>query len=138
MQPKQSSLLKKGIDDPVSVSRQVVEKLVQWRRLLASAVVAMIAAFLFAHALLGQNGWVSYRQKRSEYQKLQKQLQHMDDENRRLDAEIRGLKSDPKAIEREAREQLRYAKPGEVIYLMAEQPGQHSQSAGSQTESAQK
>ncbi len=49
----------------------------------------------------------------------------MDEENRRLDAEIKALKSDPKAIEKEAREQLRYAKPGEVIYLLPEQPGQH-------------
>jgi cell division protein FtsB len=40
-----------------------------------------------------------------------------------LDAEIKALKSDPKAIEKEAREQLRYAKPGEVIYLLPEQRG---------------
>jgi cell division protein FtsB len=122
----------------VSVAQQWVRKLVQWHRLLASAVVAMIAACLFAHALLGQNGWMSYRQKRAEYQKLQKQLQRMDDENQRLDAEIRGLKSDPKAIEREAREQLRYAKPGEVIYLLPEEPGQHSPGAAPQTEAAQR
>ena len=127
----------KGIGDPVSVAQQLVQKLVQWRRLVASAAVAMIAACLFAHALTGENGWVSYRQKRSEYQKLQKQLQRMDDENQRLDAEIRALKSDPKAIEKEAREQLRYAKPGEVIYLLPEEPGQHAQQAA-QTESAQK
>jgi cell division protein FtsB len=122
----------------VSVAQQWVRKLVQWHRLLASAVVAMIAACLFTHALLGQNGWMSYRQKRAEYQKLQQQLQRMDGENQRLDAEIRGLKSDPKAIEREAREQLRYAKPGEVIYLLPEEPGQHSPQAAPQTEAAQR
>jgi cell division protein FtsB len=49
----------------------------------------------------------------------------MDEENRRLDSEIKALKSDPKAIEKEAREQLRYAKPGEVIYLLPEPPAQH-------------
>jgi cell division protein FtsB len=31
---------------------------------------------------------------------------------------IEHLKSDPDAIEREAREKLHYAKPGEVIYTL--------------------
>lgn len=122
----------------MSVAQQLMRKVVQWRRLLASAVVATVAMCLFAHALVGQNGWISYRQKRAEYQRLQKQLQRMDGENQRLDAEIRGLKSDPKAIEREAREQLRYAKPGEVIYLLPEEPGQHSPQTAPQTEAAQR
>ena len=60
----------------------------------------------------------------------------MDEENQRLDAEIKALKSDPKAIEKEAREQLRYAKPGEVIYLLPEQPGQHAAQNAPQDESA--
>jgi cell division protein FtsB len=95
-------------------------RLVEWRRLIASALVAVLAIGLFAHAMLGENGWISYRQKRAEYKKLQEELQRVDVENQRLDSEIKALKSDPKAIEKEAREQLRYAKPGEVIYLLPE------------------
>jgi cell division protein FtsB len=105
--------------------REFVERLVQWRRLLASAAFMVIAGCLCAHVLLGNNGWMSYRQKKAEYQKLQQELKRMDGENRRLDAEIKALKHDPKAIEKEAREQLRYAKPGEVIYLLPEQPEPH-------------
>jgi cell division protein FtsB len=37
------------------------------------------------------------------------------------------LRNDPKAIEQEAREQLHYAKKGEVIYLLPEK--KHSSSA---------
>lgn len=129
---------KRGIDDPVRRVQEFAQRLMQWRRLLASAVLAMIAVGLCAHVLLGNNGWMSYRQKRAEYQKLQKDLQRMDDENRRLDAEIKALKSDPKAIEKEAREQLRYAKPGEVIYLLPEQPGQHAPQTAPQTEAARR
>lgn len=103
--------------------RKFVEKLVQWRRLLASAAFMVIAGCLCAHVLLGNNGWMSYRQKKAEYRKLQQELKRMDEENRRLDVEIKALKTDPKAIEKEAREQLRYAKPGEVIYLLPEQSG---------------
>ncbi len=117
--------------------REFVEKVVQWRRLLASAAFLMIAGFLCAHVLLGNNGWIAYRQKKAEYQKLQQELKRMDEENRRLDTEIKALKSDPKAIEKEAREQLRYAKPGEVIYLLPEQPG-HAGQSPQQTESARR
>jgi cell division protein FtsB len=120
------SLSKQGIENRVNWLREFVQKLVQWRRLLASAAFAMIAIGLCAHVLLGNNGWITYRQKKLEYQTLQQDLQRMDEENRRLDSEIKALKSDPKAIEKEAREQLRYVKPGEIIYLLPEQPSQHS------------
>jgi cell division protein FtsB len=39
-----------------------------------------------------------------------------------LEIVIESLKSDPKAIEKEAREQLRYARPGEVVYTLPNQP----------------
>ncbi len=111
--------------------QQFVQRLVAWRRLLASALLALFAVGIFAHVLLGNNGWLSYRRKQADYHKLQDDIERMDEENRRLEAEIKGLKSDPKAIEKEAREQLRYAKPGEVIYLM---PEQSSNPAAPQTE----
>ena len=114
--------------------QQFVEKLVAWRRLVASALLALFAVGIFAHVLMGNNGWLSYRHKQAEYQKLQDEIQRTDEENRRMEAEIKALKSDPKAIEKEAREQLRYAKPGEVIYLLPEQPGQSSNPAAPQTE----
>jgi cell division protein FtsB len=119
------SVNNQGIENSVNGLPEFVQKLVQWRRLLASAAFALIAIGLCAHVLLGNNGWITYRQKKMEYQTLQQDLQHMDEENQRLDSEIKALKSDPKAIEKEAREQLRYVKPGEVIYLLPEQPAQH-------------
>ena len=109
------------VERQVNEVQQFVQRLVAWRRLLASALLALFAVGIFAHVLLGNNGWLSYRRKQADYHKLQDDIERMDEENRRLEAEIKALKSDPKAIEKEAREQLRYAKPGEVIYLMPEQ-----------------
>ena len=114
--------------------QQFVTKVVAWRLLLASALLALFAVGIFAHVLSGNNGWLSYRRKQVEFQKLQDEIQRTDEENRRLEAEIKALKSDPKAIEKEAREQLRYAKPGEVIYLLPEQPVQSANPAAPQTE----
>ena len=113
--------------------QQFVQKLVAGRRLLASALLALFAVGIFAHVLLGNNGWVSYRQKQAEYQKLEEEIRRMEEENRLRENEIKALKSDPKEIEKVAREQLRYAKPGEVIYLLPES-AQPSTPAAPQTE----
>jgi cell division protein FtsB len=38
-------------------------------------------------------------------------------ENQRLAREVRGLRTDPAALERAAREELQYVRPGERVYL---------------------
>ena len=42
--------------------------------------------------------------------------------------QIRSLQNDPKAIEKEAREQLHYARPGEVVYVppVADRPANNA------------
>jgi cell division protein FtsB len=130
------SLSEERNDVSVNWLREFVQTLVGRRRLVAGATLAVIMVSLWAHVLMGNNGWRTYRQKKAEYQSLQMDLQRMDEENRRLDSEIKGLKSYPKAIEKEAREQLRYAKPGEVIYLLPEPPAAHPAQTPPKTESA--
>jgi cell division protein FtsB len=87
------------------------------RRRIATAAVGVLACLLFVHVMFGTNGMVVYKQKRAEYQSLQKKVLEMKQENDRYKLEIGALKSDQKAIEKEAREQLGYAKPGEYVYV---------------------
>jgi cell division protein FtsB len=87
------------------------------RRRIATVAVAGLAVFLFVHVMFGANGMVIYKQKRAEYQALKKQIDHVQQENDRYAQQIQGLKSDAEAIEKEAREQLGYAKPGEFVYV---------------------
>lgn len=87
-----------------------------WRR-LATAAVVLLTIWLSLHVMLGANGMVVYRQKRSEYQQLQKQNQKLQQDNDLYSQRIKALRSDPQAIEKEAREQLHYTRPGEVIYV---------------------
>jgi cell division protein FtsB len=42
----------------------------------------------------------------------------MQQQNSILEKQIKALKSDPQAIEKEARESLHYARPGEVVYTL--------------------
>jgi cell division protein FtsB len=87
------------------------------RRRIATVAVTLVAASLFVHVMFGANGMVVYKQKRAEYEALRKQIVQVQQENDRYTQQIQGLKSDQKAIEKEAREQLGYAKPGEYVYV---------------------
>jgi cell division protein FtsB len=92
------------------------------RRKLASAGVGLLACLLAYHVVFGANGMVAWEQKRAEYHQLQQQIDDLQKQNQQLEERIQALKSDPQAIEKEAREQLRYARPGEVIYVMPADP----------------
>jgi cell division protein FtsB len=101
----------------VEKSRPIWSVLHAERRRLATAGVAMLAAWLFLHVMFGANGMVIYRSKRAERQKLQADIDQLQKENDLYMQQIRSLQNDPKAIEKEAREQLHYARPGEVVYV---------------------
>ena len=101
----------------VEKSRPIWSVLHAERRRLATAGVAMLAAWLFLHVMFGANGMVIYRSKRAERQRLQADIDKLQKENDLYTQQIRSLQNDPKAIEKEAREQLHYARPGEVVYV---------------------
>jgi cell division protein FtsB len=87
------------------------------RRRIATITVGVLAGLLFVHVMFGANGMVVYKQKRAEYESLQRRIAQENKENEIYTRQIRGLKTDVKAIEKEAREQLRYARPGEYVYV---------------------
>ena len=97
--------------------RPMAVRVYSLRRRIATITVTVLAASLFVHVMFGANGMVVYKQKRSEYETLRKQIVQAQQENDRYTQQIQGLKSDQKAIEKEAREQLGYAKPGEYVYV---------------------
>jgi cell division protein FtsB len=87
------------------------------RRRIATITVTVLAGLLFVHVMLGANGMIVYKQKRVEFQSLQKQIAQEQKDNELYTQKIQALKTDEKAIEKEAREQLRYARPGEYVYV---------------------
>jgi cell division protein FtsB len=101
-------------------AEQVWDFFYRARRRVATAGVGLLAMWLAFHVIFGANGMVVYQNKRVQYHKLQKDLLVEEEENQRLAKQVDQLKTNPKAIEREAREQLGYARPGEVIYVSPE------------------
>jgi cell division protein FtsB len=88
------------------------------RRKLATAAVGVLLCLIGYHAIFGANGFLVFHEKKSESQRLELEIQTLQQDNARREKEIRALKSEPQAIEKEARERLRYARPGEVIYTL--------------------
>jgi cell division protein FtsB len=100
-----------------------------WRP-AGTAVAVGLALLLTWHVVNGKHGLSVWQQKRVEDRQLQKEIQSLQEENARLRGRVERLKSDPNAIEHEAREKLHYAKPGEVIYALPAEPAAPSQPAG--------
>jgi len=100
-----------------------------WRP-AATAVAIGLAMLLTWHVVNGKNGLTVWQKKRVEDQQLRREIDDLQKENVRLRERVDRLKSDPDAIEHEAREKLHYAKPGEVIYDLPADPQAQS---GAQT-----
>jgi cell division protein FtsB len=88
------------------------------RRRIATALAVMLAVFFGYHVVVGRNGVTAYEQKRVDDRELRRQIESLQEENDRLKEHVEHLKTDPDAIEREAREKLHYARQGEVIYTL--------------------
>jgi cell division protein FtsB len=106
----------------IEKTRPVWSWIYEERRRLATACVVVITAWLFLHVTFGSNGMVVYRQKKAELRALQTEVQGLQSDNDQYVNQIKELKTDPKAIEREAREQMHYTRPGEVVYVRPPAP----------------
>lgn len=96
-----------------------------WRR-VATVAAGLLALAMGYHVIFGQNGLTAYEQKRMEYQTLDQQLRTLQRENELLKGHVERLQNDPDAIEHQAREELHYTRPGEVIYTMPASPVSNS------------
>jgi cell division protein FtsB len=92
-----------------------------WRP-AGTAIAVVLALLMTWHVIYGTHGLSVWQQKRAEDNQLQREIKDLQQENAQMRQQIERLKSDPDAIEREAREKLHYAKPGEVIYTLPDKP----------------
>jgi len=83
-----------------------------------ASVIALIA--LLVGALFGDRGLLHLIDQRHRAEALARELDDLQSENVRLAGEIAALRSDPRAIERLAREELGLARPGETVFLVRE------------------
>jgi cell division protein FtsB len=78
-------------------------------------LLGLFVLALFVHDVFGAHGFIAMRRTQSEIERVKKDLERLNKENLELGDQVRALKTDPRAIEKIAREDLQRAKPGEII-----------------------
>jgi cell division protein FtsB len=124
-----------GENPAASVRDRLLRSLFRNRRRVATGFAMTVAAVLGYFAVAGDNGLTIYKQKRAQDKQLAAEIDTLKEENARLQQHVDRLKSDPEAIEHEARAKLHYARPGEVIYSLPDPPAS-SQAGGSSAAAA--
>ncbi len=83
------------------------------RKLLWASVLA--AAVLLGWSISAEGGFRRYLRLSNDVETLKDKNQTLADENARLRREIESMRGETRALERAAREELGYVKPGEVV-----------------------
>lgn len=115
---------KKKVAPPKSLRERAVDWGLRMWRPAGTGLMVALALLLGWHVFNGKHGLSSWQQNRTQEKSLRKEIDDLQQENSRLAVRVEKLKSDPNAIEHEAREKLHYAKPGEVIVDLPAAPKQ--------------
>jgi cell division protein FtsB len=84
------------------------------RKLLG--VAACVAAILTLVSAVDAKGFRRYLRLRQDVESIQERNRALTEQNDALLREINALRNDPAALERAAREELGYIKPGELVF----------------------
>jgi cell division protein FtsB len=117
----------------MEVPRISPNEAVAYVRRNARQILGLALFALLVHDVFGAHGFVAMRRTQKEIEQIREQIGKLNDENKSLSNQVNSLKTDPKAIERIAREEMGLARPGEIIYKLpdAAKPGD-PQGPGSQ------
>jgi cell division protein FtsB len=85
--------------------------------------IACFLLILVVTALFGKRGVMELRRSRRELAEKAERIRALQAERERLEAEIRRLETDPRAVEKAAREKLGLAAPGEKVVVDPAPPG---------------
>jgi len=107
-------------------------------RRYATFALVLICLALFGHEIFGPHGFLALRREKQEIENLRQQISQLKHENEQLDKRIKALQSDPEAIERVAREQMRLVRPGEIVYNLPEKDQKTDQAPSSALDTSAK
>jgi cell division protein FtsB len=81
-------------------------------------MVGAVVAAAAAAAAFDPSGLRRYLALSSEVRRMERENSRLAVDNAALSREVRALRSDPAALERAAREELRFVRPGERVYWL--------------------
>lgn len=104
---------------PLPDERARTEVGLRKRAATLGSLIALIA--LVVGSFFGDRGIIRMVAQRERAESLKREIEQLRTENAHLAVEIAALRSDPRAIERLAREELGLARPGETVFLIREE-----------------
>jgi cell division protein FtsB len=92
-------------------------------------LLGLLIAVMIVHDVFGTHGFLAMRRTQGEIKKVKADLDQLSKENATLEQEVKDLKTDPRLIEKIARDDLGLARPGEIIIRIPQeqQQQQHEQ-----------
>jgi len=98
------------------------------RTILAVAVLG-----LFIHDIFGSHGFLAMRRTQKQISQFREEILQLNSENQSLNDQVNALKTDPKLIERIARDDMGLARPGEYIFKFPASPDASAPGASSKS-----
>jgi len=81
-------------------------------------VSLLLSALFFGIFFVSDRGVLKLRRQREQLARAAEEVAELEAANKRLAAEVDALRSDPRALEKVAREELNLVKPGEVVLVL--------------------
>ncbi|MGH9744264.1 MAG: FtsB family cell division protein [Candidatus Acidiferrum sp.] len=103
------------------------EKMQPFLRQYGAMLLGLLALVMIVHDVFGTHGFLAMRRTQGEITKVKADITHLNKENAALDEERKALKSDPRLIEKIARDDLGLARPGEIIIRIPQAQQQQEQ-----------
>jgi cell division protein FtsB len=94
------------------------EKAGNFLRQYGGFLLGLLVVVLVVHDIFGTHGYLAMRRTQQEIKKVQSDLEQLNKENLQLEEEVKDLKTDPRKIEKIARDELGLARPGDTIYII--------------------
>ena len=82
----------------------------------ARQILGLALFALLVHDVFDPHGFIAMRRTQKEIEQIRQQIGRVNNENKALTDQVNSLKTDPKSIERIAREEMGLARPGELIF----------------------
>jgi cell division protein FtsL len=101
----------------------VEEKIRSLMQQYGRGLLGLLMLVMIVHDVFGTHGFLAMRRTQNEIRKVKANLDALSKENAALEQEVKDLNSDPRLIEKIARDDLGLARPGEIIIRIP--AGQH-------------
>jgi len=87
---------------------------------IALGVFGLLTVAMLLLAVFNEKGALEVHAQANKLTTIESEISKLDNDNKQLTGDIQALRSDPNAIEKLAREELKLVKPGEIVLVTPE------------------